>query len=53
MVFATDVSCKCGMGATPGRLRRWAKAKIGDHWTIGGWLCGKEKASGYTGKGQG
>jgi hypothetical protein len=50
-VFATDVSCKFAMSVTPGHLKRWANAKVGDHWTVKGWLCGKEKARGYSGKG--
>jgi hypothetical protein len=50
-VFATDVSCPFALQAAPGLLAQWSKAKIGGRLTLPGWLCTKEKASAYSGKG--
>jgi hypothetical protein len=50
-VFATDVSCPFALQATPGLLAQWAKAKVGGRLTLAGWLCTKEKARAYAGKG--
>jgi hypothetical protein len=50
-VFATEVSCKFALSVTPGHLKQWAKQKVGGHWRSQGWLCSKEKAKGYSGKG--
>lgn len=50
-VFATGVSCSFALKVTPGHLAKWKTVAIGGHWRSGGWYCGKEKGSGYSGSG--
>lgn len=50
-VFATDIRCPVALRATPPLLGQWSRAKVGDKLTLKGWLCTKEKARGYSGKG--
>jgi hypothetical protein len=50
-VFATGVRCSFALASAPGLLAQWPRAAIGKQLTLKGWLCTKEKALAYSGKG--